>query len=216
METRDALLSAIAKARGWIDDLVQGRVTSFAEIAAREGKVERHVRSLALLAFISPRIVATIIDGSAPADLTVTELAKSLPHSWAEQERRLGLHRPADRLAGRGGVAQRTRLGRRPPVDGRPARPATVADRRVDERQGLEPQGVLHRGLRPAPHGGCRARRHHLGDHLEPRRPRQPDGGRRPDRRRPALNLRRCTQRSATEVLRHPSATRACAFHIDE
>jgi hypothetical protein len=43
------------------------------------------IRQLATLAFISPRIVAAIADGSAPADLTVTDLAKALPYSWAEQ-----------------------------------------------------------------------------------------------------------------------------------
>jgi hypothetical protein len=31
-------------------------------------------------------------DGTAPADLTVTGLAKALPYSWAEQERKFGLH----------------------------------------------------------------------------------------------------------------------------
>jgi hypothetical protein len=43
------------------------------------------------LAFTSPRIVAAIIDGSAPAGLTVTKLASAMPHSWAEQERRINL-----------------------------------------------------------------------------------------------------------------------------
>jgi site-specific DNA recombinase len=90
-ETRDVLLAAIAKARAWIEDLVSGRVSSFAEITAREGKVERHVRFLAPLAFVSPRIVSAIMDGTAPAHLTVTLLAKALPYSWAEQDRRLGV-----------------------------------------------------------------------------------------------------------------------------
>ena len=85
-ETRDALLVAIAKARLWIDDLVEGRVGSFSEIAVREGKVERHIRLLAPLAFVSPRIVSEIFDSVAPADLTVTGLAKRLAFSWAEQE----------------------------------------------------------------------------------------------------------------------------------
>jgi site-specific DNA recombinase len=51
---------------------------------------ERHIRLLAPLAFLSPRIITAIIDGTAPADLTVTGLAKALPDSWAEQERRFG------------------------------------------------------------------------------------------------------------------------------
>ena len=62
-----------------------------AEIAKREGQVERHIRLLAPLAFVSPRIIAAIFDGTAPADLTVTGLAKALPYSWAEQEQSIGL-----------------------------------------------------------------------------------------------------------------------------
>jgi hypothetical protein len=81
-ESRDALLTAIAKARGWIDDMRLGRIASFAEIAEREAQGERHIRLLAPLAFLSPRIIAAIVDGTAPADLTVTGLAKALPYSW--------------------------------------------------------------------------------------------------------------------------------------
>jgi site-specific DNA recombinase len=91
-ESRDALLTAIAKARGWIDDIQLGRVASLAEIAEGEALGERHIRLLAPLAFLSPRILAAIADGTAAADLTVTGLAKALPYSWAEQERKIGLH----------------------------------------------------------------------------------------------------------------------------
>jgi site-specific DNA recombinase len=89
---RDALLTAIAKARHWADELAHGHVGSYAVLARREGKVERHIRLLLPLAFLSPRIVSGLLDGTAPAGLTVTALARALPWSWAEQERRLGLH----------------------------------------------------------------------------------------------------------------------------
>ena len=46
------------------------------------------MRRLAPLAFLSPRIIAVIVDGTAP-NLTVTGLAKALPYSWIEQERGL-------------------------------------------------------------------------------------------------------------------------------
>jgi hypothetical protein len=85
---RDALLMAIAKARNWIDDLAHGRAASFAAIARREGKVERHIRLLAALAFVSPRIVSALLEGTAPAGLTISALAGALHWSWAEQERR--------------------------------------------------------------------------------------------------------------------------------
>jgi hypothetical protein len=43
-ESRDALLTAIAKARGWIDDIRLGRIASFAGIAEREAVGEQHIR----------------------------------------------------------------------------------------------------------------------------------------------------------------------------
>lgn len=88
-EARTALLTAIGKARTWIDRLMTDQVASFAEIAQQEGKGERHVRLLAPLAFLSPSIVAAIVAGRAPANLTVTGLTRSLPHLWAEQEQRV-------------------------------------------------------------------------------------------------------------------------------
>jgi site-specific DNA recombinase len=88
---RDALLTAIAKARSWMDDLIEQRVQSFEEIAERERKVARHIRFLAPLAFLSPRIVAAIANGDVPAGVTVSGLVRSLPFNWAEQEQRFGL-----------------------------------------------------------------------------------------------------------------------------
>src|SRR5260370_41850233 len=66
-----------------------GRVGSFSEIADREGKVERHIRLLVPLVFVSPRIISAIMDGSVPAGPTVTGLAQPLAYSWIEQERRI-------------------------------------------------------------------------------------------------------------------------------
>jgi DNA invertase Pin-like site-specific DNA recombinase len=82
----EGLLIAIAKARIWINDLLDGRVASFAEIAEREGRVERHIRLLAPLAFVSPRIVSHLINGAGPSNPTVTGLAQGLAYSWAEQD----------------------------------------------------------------------------------------------------------------------------------
>jgi hypothetical protein len=52
--TREALLRAVARARGWMDAILAGRVASFDDVAAAEGLAERHVRRLAPLAFLSP------------------------------------------------------------------------------------------------------------------------------------------------------------------
>ena len=90
-ENRIALLTAIAKARRWIDDLRLGRVASFAQIARQEKQGERHIRLLAPLAFVSPRVISAIAEGTAPVDLTVTGLARALPYSWVEQDQSIGL-----------------------------------------------------------------------------------------------------------------------------
>ena len=80
-ESREAILTAIAKARQWIDDLTQDK-SSIAGIAKRKGKIERHIRLLLPLAFVSPAMVSAIANGSALTRLTVTALAKRLPLSW--------------------------------------------------------------------------------------------------------------------------------------
>jgi site-specific DNA recombinase len=92
-DARETLLNAIAKARHWIDDITSGSVKSFADIATKEKKVERHIRLLAPLAFVAPSIVQSIIEGTAPANLTVTELAKSSVHSWRRQHHLLKVSR---------------------------------------------------------------------------------------------------------------------------
>ena len=89
--TSDILLTAIARARSWMNDLSEGRIDSFEEIARGENKGERHIRRLIPLAFVSPRIVEAIANGSAPADLTVTSLTSALPHSWTKQQKKFGV-----------------------------------------------------------------------------------------------------------------------------
>jgi site-specific DNA recombinase len=73
------MLIAIAKARKWIDDIRLGRFASFAEIANQEALCERHIRLLAPLAFLSPRIIAAIADGTAPAVLRSPAAPKPCP-----------------------------------------------------------------------------------------------------------------------------------------
>jgi len=87
--TRNTLLQAIVQARGWMDAILDGKVASFEEIAGAENLGVRHIRFLAPLAFLSPRIIEAIANGSIPAGATASSLARALPHAWAEQERGL-------------------------------------------------------------------------------------------------------------------------------
>jgi site-specific DNA recombinase len=91
--SRETLLIALAKARKWVKGIERGQTV--AEIAHGEGKAERHIRHLVRLAFVSPRIIAAIIDGTAPAGITTTTLLAGLSHSWAEQEQRISAPEPA-------------------------------------------------------------------------------------------------------------------------
>ena len=88
--TRSALLVAVARSKAWVDMIIKDPATDIGTIAKRENLAERHVRFLAPLAYLSPRIIEAIAEGRAPADLTVTRLVRNLPTIWAEQEKQLG------------------------------------------------------------------------------------------------------------------------------
>jgi site-specific DNA recombinase len=66
-------------------------------IAKRENLAERHVRSLAPLAYLSPRIIEAIAEGRVPAKLTVTRFARNLPTVWVDQENHSGSPDPTSR-----------------------------------------------------------------------------------------------------------------------
>jgi site-specific DNA recombinase len=80
-----------ARAAGWMRS-PPAKTASFDEIAAAERLAERHVRRLVPLAFLSPKIIQAIADGTAPAGLTVSNLTEALPHAWTAQEQMLGLN----------------------------------------------------------------------------------------------------------------------------
>jgi hypothetical protein len=71
--------------------ILKGEAASFEAIASAEGLAERHVRFLIPLAYLSPRVVAAIADGSIRQNLTTSSLARALPHKWSGQEQMLGI-----------------------------------------------------------------------------------------------------------------------------
>jgi DNA invertase Pin-like site-specific DNA recombinase len=74
----EAILAAMARARRWVDALVDG--STLAEIAKQEGKGERQLRLLIPLAFVPPNTLAEIVDGRLSP--TPTDLARSVPMAW--------------------------------------------------------------------------------------------------------------------------------------
>ncbi|WP_375458343.1 recombinase family protein [uncultured Enterovirga sp.] len=87
---RTRLLRAIALGRGWLDEIVSGRIANTDAIASREGCSERSVRMTLSLAFLSPEIVRTIVQGGLPRGIGLSQLAEQ-PASWHAQHDALGL-----------------------------------------------------------------------------------------------------------------------------
>ena len=86
------LIKAIVRARQWFEQFASGQAQSFAEIARAEGIGRRYVANLIPLAFLAPDIVASILSGTQPVELTAEALTKRVDLSldWAEQRAQLG------------------------------------------------------------------------------------------------------------------------------
>src|SRR4051794_38597689 len=81
-----ALIKAIARGRAWFEELATGRARSLQELADRDCIARRYIRRLIDLAFLSPQLVETILQGRQPVELTATRLTElDLPLSWTEQ-----------------------------------------------------------------------------------------------------------------------------------
>jgi hypothetical protein len=87
------LLKAVARAHRWFDELSTGKARSLAEIAAREGLGVRYVGRVIRLAFLAPDIVASIVEGRQPANLTAEAVTRriELPLEWRSQRTALNV-----------------------------------------------------------------------------------------------------------------------------
>lgn len=85
------LIDMIARAHAYLEALTDGQGLGRKQVADRFGVHPEDVSRFLPLAFLSPRIVETILTGRQPADLTVRHLARGidLPISWAAQGRLL-------------------------------------------------------------------------------------------------------------------------------
>lgn len=85
------LVDAIARAHLYLDKLTDGSGRTVAEVADLFGVHSADVSRILPLAFLSPKIVEKILNGTQPADLTIRRLARAsdLPLRWADQETHL-------------------------------------------------------------------------------------------------------------------------------
>jgi site-specific DNA recombinase len=90
-ERRARLVSAIAKGRVWLDDVVSGRVTTVQEICIREKCSVRQVNMTISLAFLAPNLVKAAVEGRLPRGTGVERL-RDPPTEWSRQFEALGLN----------------------------------------------------------------------------------------------------------------------------
>lgn len=81
-----SLVKAVTKAWAWRQEIVKGNVTSFGEIAQKEGCTEGYIRKLLPLSFLSPEIIEAILRGEQPRHLTLANFtSQKIPASWDSQ-----------------------------------------------------------------------------------------------------------------------------------
>ena len=90
-ERRVRLVSAISRGRRWLDDVVSGRITTTAELCAREQCSIRQVNLTISLAFLAPNLVKAAVEGRLPRGIGIERL-RDLPPEWNRQFEELGLN----------------------------------------------------------------------------------------------------------------------------
>ncbi|MDI1342533.1 MAG: recombinase family protein [Pseudolabrys sp.] len=89
-EARTKLITAIAKGRHWLSELVAGTIPDAEQIAARESCTIRQVNMTISLAFLAPDLVNAAIDGRLPRGVGIANL-RNAPLDWSQQSAMLGL-----------------------------------------------------------------------------------------------------------------------------
>jgi site-specific DNA recombinase len=90
-ERRARLVSAIARGRRWLDDVVSGRVTNVTELCTREKCSIRQVNMTISLAFLAPNLVKAALEGRLPRGIGIERL-RDPPTEWSRQFEALGLN----------------------------------------------------------------------------------------------------------------------------
>ena len=89
----ESLISLIASAHRWLEQLGSGSTVSISDLAAQENMDRNEISRFLPLAFLAPDIVEAILAGTQPVNLTVEEIRRmpALPYGWQEQRAALGM-----------------------------------------------------------------------------------------------------------------------------
>jgi site-specific DNA recombinase len=91
IERRARLVSAIARGRRWLDEIVSGSIIDVQQIAARQKCSVRQVNMTISLAFLAPDLVRAAVEGRLPRGIGVERL-RDAPAEWGRQFEALGLN----------------------------------------------------------------------------------------------------------------------------
>ena len=90
-ERRARLVSAIARGRSWLDEIISGSITSAEQLASRNRCTVRQVNLTLSLAFLAPQLVKAAVGGRLPRGINIERLRDPDPN-WAKQFQDLGLN----------------------------------------------------------------------------------------------------------------------------
>jgi DNA invertase Pin-like site-specific DNA recombinase len=90
-ERRLRLITAIARGRRWLDEIIAGSVTDAAQLAKRERCTTRQINLTISLAFLSPQLIKAAVEGRLPRGINIERLRDTDP-DWSRQLKDLGLN----------------------------------------------------------------------------------------------------------------------------
>ena len=85
----NTMIKVIARGFRWQRLLYAGTYATIEDLAAAEKINPSYVSRILRLAYLSPKVVQAILDGSHPAWLTMRDLLEPFPMDWREQEQKL-------------------------------------------------------------------------------------------------------------------------------
>ena len=86
------LIHSVAQARSWLREVMHGLTIS--AIASREDKSERAIRMTLSLAFLDPKLVKAVMQGTLPRGVSARRLVDA-PATWSAQWQTIGMSRLA-------------------------------------------------------------------------------------------------------------------------
>lgn len=87
-ESSGTLISALARAYRWQEQLESGECVGLEDLAAANGVDRTYVGRILRLTSLAPEIVERILDGDEPEGLSLRKIQKGFSSQWTEQEAR--------------------------------------------------------------------------------------------------------------------------------